>query len=143
MSMRKTMGFTLIELMVVVAIIAILATLAFSNYSRYGFRTRRTEGQQFLVNIAAAEERYFTVYNQYTSNLTGSAPTGLGFKSSTSNSGKGYYTVAVTGLGASNTTYTLTATPQGTQGSDKCGSLTLDNIGSKTFTGDASNGSCW
>jgi type IV pilus assembly protein PilE len=134
-------GFTLLELMIVVVVMAILASLAYVNYTRYAYRARRSEGQQFLQQIAAAEERYFTTFNQYTANVTGASPGGLAFKRATSDNG--YYTVAVGNLGASNQTYTLTAAPQGIQTNDQCGSLTLDNTGTKGYTGNNSNGSCW
>ena len=139
MSMRKANGFTLIELMIVIAIIAVLAMIAYPNYTRYSSRTRRSEGQQFLVNIAAAEERYFTVYNKYTSDLTSSAPTGLGLSST--NSDSGFYTAAVA-LGAGSTSFVLTATPQGIQVGDACQNLTLDNIGNKNYGGSPTNGRC-
>lgn len=139
---KAAKGFTLLELMVVVVIIALLATFAYTNYNRYGFRARRSEGQQFLRSVAAAEERYFTTFNKYTTDVSGASPGGLDFKSASSVP-NGYYSVAVTGLGASNSTYTLTATPIGPQATDKCLNLVLDNFGNQTFSGDASNGNCW
>jgi Tfp pilus assembly protein PilE len=89
----------------------------------------------------AADERYFTVYNKYTSSLPGAAPTGLGFGSATSE--HGYYSIAVDGLGANNSSYTLTATPLGVQGADVCLNLALDNLGQKIYSGNLSNGNCW
>ncbi|MBS0557184.1 MAG: type IV pilin protein [Proteobacteria bacterium] len=144
MRANKAGGFTLLELMIVVVVIAVLTSLAFYNYSRYGFRSRRVDGQNLLTTIAAAEERYYTNFNQYTSSITGVAPGGLGF--STVNSDRGYYSAGVA-LGAGNLTYTLTATPQGAQATDACGSLTLDNTGAKTpaigAMPQSSNGNCW
>ena len=135
----RTRGFTLLELMIVVVVIAILATLAFYNYSRYAFRAHRADGQSLAQNIAAAEERYYTNFNQYTSSITAAAPTGLGLSI---NSERGYYSAGVT-LGTGNQTYTLTATPQGAQTNDACGNLTLDNTGVKAFGGAETNGHCW
>jgi len=138
--MKKATGFTLLELMIVVMVIAILAALAVYNYSRYGFRSRRVDGQNLAATVAAAEERYYTNFNQYTSSITGAAPGGLGF--STANSDRGYYSAAVA-LGTGNLTYTITVTPQGTQAKDQCKNLTFDNTQTKAFSGDQSNGNCW
>lgn len=144
MHRKKSAGFTLLELMIVVVVIAILAALAYFNFSRYAFRSRRVDGQSLLQKIAAAEERYYTNFNNYTTSITGAAPTGLGFTSA--NSEKGYYSAGVV-VGAANQTYTLTATPQGSQSTDVCGGLGLSNTGNKTPAPTAmpqnSNGSCW
>ena len=144
MRTNRASGFTLLELMIVVIVIAILATLAIYNYSRYGFRSRRVDGQNLLTTIAAAEERYYNNFNQYTSSITAAAPNGLGFSSA--NSDRGYYSASVA-LGAGNLTYTIKAAPQGTQTNDACGSLTLDNASNKTpaigAMPQSSNGNCW
>jgi len=134
-------GFTLLELMIVVVIIAIIASFALYNYGRYGYRARRADGKDLLVRVAAAEERYFTNTNTYTSDLT-DAPTdgGLGFASTDSE--KGYYTIAVT-VSNGGASYLLTATNQNEQANDKCGALTLTDTGVKGQSGDESNGKCW
>lgn len=142
MRANKNGGFTLIELMVVVAIIALLAALAYDNYSRYAFRSRRVDGQNLLSSIAAAEQRYYTNYNSYTGTISGNTSGSLRFSTAISK----YYTASanVTSAGQA---YTLTATPTGPQTNDKCGSLTLDDHGSKTPASGVmpqnSNGSCW
>jgi len=140
---HRPYGFTLIELMVVVAIIAILAAMAYPAYSRYAFRARRVDGKNLLAEIATAEERYNSINNVYTNNITGAAPGGLGL---TNISEKAYYTVAAA-LGAGGLTYVLTATPQGIQVPDACGPLTLDSTKAKTPVKGVmpanSNGDCW
>jgi type IV pilus assembly protein PilE len=142
---KPARGFTLLELMVVVAIISLVAAYAAFNYGRYAFRTRRSEGQQTLMAIAAAEERYFTTYNTYvitTAGITLTGTNGLAFKSA--NSVNGYYAITVAaGASGDNQSYQLTATPAGSQVGDKCGNLLLDNAGAKTFSGNTSNGDCW
>ncbi len=140
MRTNRASGFTLLELMIVVIVIAILASLAVYNYSRYGFRSRRVDGQNLIATIAAAEERYYNNFNQYTSSITAAAPNGLGFSSA--NSDRGYYSASVA-LGAGNLTYTITASPAGVQVKDQCKNLTYDNTQTKAFNGDQSNGNCW
>ena len=59
--MRKQTGFTLIELMIVVAIIAIIAAIAMPSYQNYAVRTNRTQCQSALVQMANAMERHYTM----------------------------------------------------------------------------------
>jgi type IV pilus assembly protein PilE len=138
--MRKDSGFTLIEVMVTVAIVAILAAIAIPNYSQYVQKTRRTDAQEKLLDMAAQQERWFFTKNQYTNDVAD-----IGGASSKD----GYYTVAISGTGvAPFTTYTLTATPVTTksQYSDStCTSFTIDNTGAKKAFkgGDETTGTCW
>ncbi|HEV7490668.1 MAG TPA: type IV pilin protein [Rhodanobacteraceae bacterium] len=140
---RVARGFTLIELMIVIAIIAILAALAMYNYGRYGFRARRADGREMLMRVAAAEERFFTNFNAYSASITNAAAAGgLGFTSATSE--KGYYTLTVA-LAPGAAGYVLTARPLGAQTADSCGPLTLSDTGIKlpTGSGPGNNGNCW
>ena len=56
---RRANGFTLIELMIVVAVVAILAAFAFPSYARYMMRLHRTQAQSYLMQIAQGEQQYF------------------------------------------------------------------------------------
>lgn len=134
--MSRMRGFTLLELMVVVAIIAILASIALPSYTNYTFRARRADGQQLLLNIATAQERYYSTYNRYSATLTD-----FGY-SGTAASESGHYTLAIT-LSNGSQGFTALAKPDGVQATDKCGNLTLTNTGVKGKSGDESNGSCW
>ena len=135
--MRLTIqrGFTLIEVMIVVAIVAILAAIAYPSYSDYAFRTRRADGKEMMMRVASAQERYYTNLTNYATD----AQLGLGTPPV---SEKGYYTIGIA-LANSNQTYTLTATPATSQVGDKCGNLIMTNSGNKTMSGDESNGKCW
>ena len=131
----RTRGFTLIEMMIVVAIIAILATIAYPSYTNYVQRTRRADGKDLAMRIASAQERFYTNRNRYTSEIQDD----LNVRPE---SDKGHYTAAVV-LANGDQTYTLTLTPQAPQDIDKCGNLTINNTGFKDWSGDESNGKCW
>ena len=67
--MRRNSGMTLIELMMVLAIIAIIVAVALPSYQRYQVRGIRSQGQQFLMDIAQAQEQYFLDQRQYATDL--------------------------------------------------------------------------
>ena len=62
-------GFTLIELMIVVAIIGILAAIAIPNFLRFQLKAKSSEGKTNLAAIRTAEESYFAEYGNYISAL--------------------------------------------------------------------------
>ena len=131
-------GFTLIEMMIVVAVIGILAAIAYPSYTNYVMRARRADGREMLQRVAAAQERFYTNRNQYTIDVTGAGGLNLGSASSEG----GHYTVAAV-VPAGGQTYVLTATPQGAQAPDVCADLTINNVGSRGYSGSSTNGSCW
>ena len=130
---NRAKGFTLIEMLIVVAIVAILAVIAYPAYQNYVMRTRRADAKEFAMRIAATEERYFTNLNTYGTLATINMGT---------TSEKGYYLADVVPDNGGQT-YVLTLTPQAPQDNDACGNLTIDNTGSKGQSGAESNGKCW
>ena len=135
---RNARGFTMVELMVVVAIIAILAAFAVPNYLRYGIRARRSDGQQALQRMASAQERYYSTNNAYAKTLTL-----LNWGQTTSE--KQYYTLSLDAATTSSTQFTAVATPVagGPQAKDDCKALSITNTGLKAATGSTTNGTCW
>ena len=134
-------GFTLIEVMIVVAIVGILAAIAMPSYTEYIRRGHRAEARAALLQGAQWMERAATATGTYP--LTASFPTTL----TTMQSGR--YTVAVSSppaSAASGAAFTLTATPAGGQVGDKCGSYTLTHSGVRGAASAASGAlvtECW
>ena len=134
-------GFTLIEVMIVVAIVAILSAIALPSYQEYIRRGHRAEARAALLQAAQWLERAATATGTYP--LTASFPTTL----TTMQSGR--YTVAVASppaSAASGAAFTLTATPAGGQVGDKCGSYTLTHSGVRGAASAASGAlvtECW
>ena len=67
--MRKNKGFTLIELMIVVAIIAILAAIAIPNFMSFVIKTKRSEAKYNLSAIYTAELSYFGEANAFSNSF--------------------------------------------------------------------------
>ena len=135
---RAERGFTLIELMIVVAIIGILAAIAYPSYDEYVKRGNRTEGQALLSDASARQERYFGQNNAYITSDADIAKLGLR-NGNTSETGK--YTLSV-GTNNGDGGYTLTAEQQ--FGDTKCGNLTLTALGAKDRTGSGKTAAeCW
>jgi type IV pilus assembly protein PilE len=102
MMKRSQVGFTLIELMIVVGIVGILATIAFANYGDNVTSAKRTDGRTALLNNLTRLEKCKATYGAYNNPAC----------TITANSPDNYYTVAVV---SDATSFTLTATAVGSQ----------------------------
>lgn len=119
-TMMRSGGFTLIELMVVVAVVAILVAIAVPAYSDAVRKGKRGQAKADLVEAAQIAERHRTVQGVYTG-------LSIGFNQSPKQ-GTADYTINVV---VNDTTFKITATPQGAQAQDRCGTLTIDQSGAK------------
>ena len=63
--MKRTGGFSLVEIMIVLAIVGILASIAYPSYASYITRSRRIEGQLALMDILQQQERFYSLHNTY------------------------------------------------------------------------------
>lgn len=132
-------GFTLIELMVVVAIVAILAAIAFPSYQDSVRKSKRGQAKADLVELAQRAERFHTVNNTY----VGFAIPSADAVSPRTAGAPVAYEVAL--AASTPNTFTLTATPTNAQVADVlCMTLSIDQLGQKGRTGNSSTvAECW
>lgn len=129
---RFNRGFTLIEIMIVIAIIGIIITIAAPSYTEYLKKGRRAEVVSLLSEQAQILERFYTKNNVYT------GITGL-------STGNDFYTITPT---IADQTFLLTATRKAgtTMATDRCGDFTLTNTGVRSMN-NATTGlttkDCW
>ncbi|MBF0265709.1 MAG: type IV pilin protein [Gammaproteobacteria bacterium] len=145
--MNKQIGFTLLELMIVVAIIGILSAVAIPSYQESVKKSKRAEAQAALTSFAGAMERHMTENDSYKGAASGGADTGSPSIYSASVPVEGVtvnYNLTIDAATAS--TYTLKATRTGSMSSDNCGDFTITNTGVKNIennTGGYTKNDCW
>lgn len=133
-------GFTLVELLMVVAIVGLLLAVALPSYQDSVLAGGRAEGQSLLMEVAADQERFYSINGSYSSNAAPLADP----PQSTRTSESGLYQVSVSSCsgGAISDCFVATATAQGSQTDDSCTSLTLDHTGQRGANGDTVE-NCW
>ncbi len=143
----RNKGFTLLELMIVVAIVALLAALAYPSYLGQVRKSRRAEAAIALETMAQAQERFYSRFRTYTSVVAapdGCAGQACGLGQNSASSEHDYYGLTSNGNA---TSYTLTATATESQFNDTdCRTLTVNSVGVKSGA-SASDGDttdiCW
>lgn len=147
MAGRHRGGFTLIELMIVVAIVAVLAAIAIPQYRKYIQKSNRATAKSALLDLSRREETYYSTNNSYTLNLVS-----LGYSSIANNqiqvpnSSNPTYVISFSQpatSGSSAATYTAQAAPTGSQSSDGCGTYSVDYLGNQLPATSSGGSSCW
>ena len=136
--MKDIKGFTLIELMIVVAIVAVLAAIAYPSYQNYVKRTHRAETQSTMMEIAQKLQSYKLANGDYgknnsTSNYAANPlinPNIYG-KTVAPQSGSAYYNLTITNTPDSS--WTLTAEPIAASGQKGDGALTITHTGTQCW----------
>lgn len=140
-------GFSLIELLIVLAISSILSAIAYAGYRDNLIRMHRSDGQGALLDLAIRMENYYSKNNTYqTATIGTGTPTDLLANAA---SPEGWYLLSLSAL--TNSTYTLEATPLHSQANadTRCQSLTFNSLGVKgVSSGPAGKptelaGACW
>ncbi|MEJ7745666.1 MAG: type IV pilin protein [Luteimonas sp.] len=138
--MHKPNGFTLIELMIVVAIVAIIAAIAIPSYNESVRKGRRAEASRFVGDMQLSLERW----RAENSSFANCSPTPCGsgtYPVPPDATASPFYTLAIPPGAATGTSYTITATPRtgSAQAGDRCGVLTQTNLGKPSWANAACN----
>lgn len=129
---KRSSGFTLIELMIVVAVIGILSAIAVPAYSEYVKKGKRSDAKAALLKAQIAQEKYRANHTQYgTIDDIGISDT----------SPDGNYTIADVGT-ADETTYTISAEPLSPFSDSECGTFAINQDGAD-YSGSYANATCW
>ncbi|TAM96008.1 MAG: prepilin-type N-terminal cleavage/methylation domain-containing protein [Rhodanobacteraceae bacterium] len=151
----RSRGFTLIELMIVVAIIAILAAIAYPTYINYITKTRRAAATACLSEYANYMERFYTTNLSYNTDNSSGTPTPVTSLTvvldcaASSQTGQYYAYTFAAAPALSSTAYKIIATPQGIQSTrdTTCGILGIDQSGQRfyqsTLSDTAGLAVCW
>ncbi len=136
---KKQHGFTLIELMIVVAIVGILSAIAYPSYAEYVRRGHRADARAGLLQAQQWLERASTATGVYPTSL----PTTLTWAGDAAKR----YTIGFQ-LGNTSAAFTLVATRNtpGPQATDRCGDFTVTNTGTRSAVNLASGTTaeeCW
>jgi type IV pilus assembly protein PilE len=133
--LRAQRGFTLIEVMIVVAVLTIVAAIAFPSYTRYVTRASREAAKSELLQLGNQQEKIYLNSSSYATSVTGAyngrSDGGLGKTSGRTDDGK--YTLSITPNAGPTQVYTLTATPVTGTSQAGDGNITLSSDGTRTW----------
>ena len=132
MKAKRVSGFTLIELMIVVAIVGILAAVAYPSYQNYLLKGRRAAAQAYLLNFAQRQQQYYLDNRTYANSAT---VLGLPLPSDVAP----FYQFDPGGIPTSDSppTFNVILNPIGIQNKNNEPNLSIDSAGKKTPTGSA------
>jgi type IV pilus assembly protein PilE len=139
MMRNRTRGFTLIEVLMVVAIIGIIVAFGYPSYQEQVRKARRAEGMGELLEMADRLERRYSDLGTY-AGINADALYGISTADNTRPTTNGRYKLAI--VSADNVQFTISATPQGPQTKDKCGTFTMSSQGVKSVSGGLSVDDC-
>ena len=132
----KHKGFTLIELMIVVAIVGVLAAIAYPSYQEYIARARRADAKTVLLENAQFLERFYTQNGSY---LTATLP----ITEAPKDGGTKFYDISFVAAQTA-TAFQIQAAPKNAQSGDKCGTLIVNHSNQKSVSGATLDSqTCW
>lgn len=143
--LKKYSGFSLLELLIAIVIVGILASVAYPSYVDALVKSKRRAAQACLSNYAQYMERYYTANMRYDENAAGTDNTLPALDCATNQNTGEDYSYSLSAVARS--TYSLSATPRATSvqstRDSRCGTLTLNQAGTRGASGSAGVDSCW
>jgi type IV pilus assembly protein PilE len=145
MTMPRSRGFTLMEILIALVVIAILAAIAIPVWHNHLLRVRRAEARDALIELQAAQDRYFGRHARYATAAQLATPEGLALKAT---SAQGLYSIildtSADGLG-----FLATARPvtrSGQEADTRCAEFSIDHVGQMhalDSNGTDRSADCW
>ncbi len=134
MNNSRITGFTLIELMIVVAIMGIIASIAYPSYNEYVLRAKRGDAKTALLSVQLAQEKWRANHVTYGSLAN------IGIASTSPDS---HYAIAIPEAAPppDDTSYLVTATPAPPHSDSSCGTFAVNQDGK--FHTDYADSDCW
>ncbi|HYQ70493.1 MAG TPA: type IV pilin protein [Gammaproteobacteria bacterium] len=139
MKRNRTSGFTLIELMIVIAVLGIIVAVGYPSYQEQVRKARRAEGMGELLEMADRLERRYSDVGTY-GGIKADALYGTTTADNTRLTTNGHYKLKIDS--ADTVQFTISAIPQGNQAKDKCKTFTMDSHGAKKVSGTLSVDDC-
>jgi type IV pilus assembly protein PilE len=150
----RSTGFTLLELMIVVAIIGVITAIAIPSYQESVQKSRRAEARGQLLEVAQYLQRFYSQNDSFSTDRSGAAtaiPSALAMVPRTADAGSQAYDISFTTAAPGSENPSITAfkiqavrKANGPMATDKCGDFVVDNTGARSvLNASDSVANCW
>jgi type IV pilus assembly protein PilE len=148
---QKIRGFSLLELMIVLAIVAILARISYPSYKESVAKTKRAQAAAQLLEVAQFMQRFYSQNDRYdqtnqTVPVAAAVPAVLANAPKDSPAANANYNISFPANTLKSNSFTLQAVPANSMVGDRCGTLQLTSTGRRFITDNADGSTlanCW